>query len=198
MPDLQQAQLDHLAERTATYAQTFLWLSGRNRSTGATETLGLWTGDDHQSFAIDGATRLYYGAGTIINVAPVRAGVGLKVQHHRITLPPVLPEVRAALRGYEMRQAGVEVHVWPFNAAGRPIGEARRMIKGTLAEAPESLGPAGGENKTTLLIASAARRLTFALPLVKSNAALQERDATDKGREYSDVAGQWDVPWGEG
>lgn len=198
MPDIEPIQQADLAKRTATNAQAFLWLSGKNRSTGAVETLGLWTGDDHQQFTISGASRLYYGAGTIISVAPVRAGVGLKVQHHRITLPPVVPEVREALRGYEMRQAGVELHVWPFDAAGRPIGNARRMVKGTLAEAPESLGADGGESKITLVVASAARRLTFALPLVKSNAALKERDATDRGREYSDVAGEWTVPWGEG
>lgn len=198
MPDFDAAQQADLARRTATNAHVFLWLSGKNRSSGTVETLGLWTGDDHQQFTIDGQSRLYYGAGTIINVAPVRAGVGLKVQHHRISLPPVIPEIREALRGYEMRQAGAELHVWPFTEANRPIGPARRMVKGTLAEAPESLGADGSDSKITLVIASAARRLTFGLPLVKSNAALKERDPNDRGREYSDIAGEWTVPWGEG
>lgn len=197
MPDFDQAQIDELAQRTATQAHVFLWLTGRNRSTGNSESIGLWTGDDHEAFVIGGVSRPYYGAGAIIRVDPIRAGVGLSVRHHRVTLPPVLPEVRQLLRGYEMRQAAVELHVWPFNASGRPIGAAKRLVKGTLAEAPENLGAEGGDGKVSLVIASAARRLTFGLPLVKSNAALRERDATDRGREYSDVAGQWTVPWGE-
>lgn len=188
---------DALAERQGTLAHGMIWVVARNRETGAPEGIGLWQGDDHRSFAIDGVDRMYFGAGAVISIPPVQAAIGLQVRQYRVTLPPFLPEVRTALRAYDPRGARVEVHSVALNPeTGEPLGPPRRFIKGRLMQAPDSLGPKGSASSVELVIASAARGLTRSLPLLRTNDALLQRRAGERGREYSDVAGDWQVPWG--
>lgn len=197
MPDFEIAQQNQFEERRGTEAHVLVWIIAKNRDTGLPEAVGFWTGADHRIFIIDGQSRTYFGAGAVIDPGVLRAGIGLDVRYHTVTLPPMLDEVRQALRTFEPRGAEVQLHSIPFDLdqAG-PLGTPRRMIKGTLEAAPESLSENDGGTKTELKIASAFRQLTIGIPLLKSNEALLTRNPTDKGREYSDVVGEWNVPWG--
>ncbi len=198
MPDLHPIQSAQLQERQGSNAHAMLWITAKNRTTGADESLGFWTGDDHQEFIINGETRLYYGAGEVIEVPPIKTGVGLAVRQHRITLAALTDEARQLLRGYEPRQARVELHSAPLNVdTGAPLGPPIRMIKGTLNKAPETIGPKGGESGLVLTIVTTARRLTFGVPLLRSDKELRRRNPNDRAREYADVAGDWVIPWGE-
>ena len=197
MPELDPLQTAYLDEASGTLGHVLVWIVARNRNTGAPEALGFWTGDDHRDFTINGTLRTYFGAGDVIGVDPVKASIGLKVQTFRVILPPLVDEVKLLLRNYEPRLAQVEVHVIPFNTdSERPVANPVRMIKGQLNTAPEGLGEKGGNSQVVLNITSSARRMTFGVPLARSNAALQRRNPDDKGRNYSDVAGEWVVPWG--
>ncbi|MDK3072774.1 hypothetical protein QO034_06600 [Sedimentitalea sp. JM2-8] len=198
MPDLDTAQSAQLQERRGTNAHVLIWITAKDRTTGLPETIGFWTGDDHQEFVIGGETRLYFGAGEVIDVPPVKAGTGLAVLQHRITLGALTDEARQLIRGYDARQAGVEVHCQPMDIdTGQPLGAPIRMIKGTLNKAPETIGPKGGTSNLVLTVVTTARKLTFGLPLLRSDAELRRRNPNDRGREYADVAGDWVVPWGE-
>ncbi|UWQ73341.1 hypothetical protein [Leisingera sp. M658] len=191
-----QAQLQ-LAERRGTDARVLLWFQARNRTTGAPETLGFWTGDDHQEFLIDGEIRTYYGAGAVIDVPPIIAAPGFQVRQYRVKLPPMLDEVKQLLQQYDPRHAEVQIHSAVFDLdTGNLMPPVKRMFKGVLNEAPEELGGKGRPSFTQLVLVSPARKLTQGLPLKRSNAELQRRNADDRGREYSDVAGEWPVPWG--
>lgn len=195
--DFDAATYDMLAERQGTLAHGMVWIRARNRQTGAEEGVGFWQGDDHRSFTIGGEVRLYFGAGAVIAIPPVHAVVGLQVRQHRVELPPFLPEVRQALRVYDPREARVEIHGVALDpATGEPAGPPRRYVKGRLMEANEILGPKGAASSVELVIASAARSLTRSRPLLRTNAALVARRPGERGREYSDVAGEWHVPWG--
>jgi len=190
------SQIAQFQERRGTHGHVLLWIVARNRSTGVDEGIGLWSGDDHQEFSIDGATRLYYGAGTVIEVPPVQAAVGLDVRMHRVILPPFMDEVRQALRVYDPRGARVEIHAQPFDLdSNTALGSPVRFIKGTLDTAPEGLERAGSQ--VELQVASAARALTRGLPLHRTQAALAARTPGDLGRAYIDTVGEWSVPWGE-
>ncbi|PCH71941.1 MAG: hypothetical protein COC12_07020 [Rhodobacteraceae bacterium] len=197
MPILDQAQIDQLAERRGTNSHVLLWVVARERTSGADQAIGFWTGDDHRSFQIGAETRLYYGAGNVIDVAPVVAGVGLKVRHFRVSLTAATDEVRTLLRDYDPRLAPVEVHVAPMDIdTGGPLGTPKRMIKGTVNKLPEEVGAKGTQNKLEMTITSNALALTRALPLLRSNEELQRRLSTARGREYADVAGEWITQWG--
>lgn len=198
MPELTAAQIDQLMERRGTLSHVLLWLSARNRETGDIETIGLWTGDDHQVIMIGGEERLYYGAGAVIDPGILRAAAGLEVRYHRVTVPPILDEVRKALRGYDPRRAPVELHVCPMDIdSGAPLGPPVRVFKGTIEEAPEKRGPDGTPASREIVMASPARALTIGVPILKSQAALELRDPTDRGREHTDTVADRTIPWGE-
>lgn len=189
-----QAQLE---ERRGTDATALLWIRAKNRETGAPETLGLWTGDDHQEFLINGEIRAYYGAGNVIDVPPIVVKPGFVVRNLRIKLPPLTDQVKTLLHSYEPRLAAVEIHSCPMNIdTGRPLGEPKRMFKGFLNQAPQEIAAKGGAGFTELVLVSQGRRLTFGLPLKRSGDELQRRNPVDRGREYSDFAGDWTVQWG--
>ena len=140
MPEFDSIIEDQLAERQATAAEIMIWITARNRLTDAPESLGFWTGDDHRDFVVDGDTRTYLGAGSVIETGPLRATIGLDVMYFRVSMPPFLDEVRQALKVYDPRQAPVEVHSVVLDPqTGRPLGAPKRRVKGVLHGAPESL-----------------------------------------------------------
>lgn len=192
------AHIGQFQERRGTHVHVFLWIVGRNRLTGLDESLGLWTGDDTQEFSVGGQLRTYFGSGTVLGVGEIRVAPGLDVRIHTVTLPPFRDEVRTALRVYEARGARCELHSWPFDLdTGAPLGPAVRIVRGTLQGAPETLGQRPEQSRVEIKIASSARALTRADPLLRSDAALRARYPGDRGREYIDTVGEWSVPWGE-
>lgn len=187
-----------LAERRGTDAHALLWFQAKNRETGAPETLGFWTGDDHQEFLIDGEIRTYYGAGNVIDLPPIIVKPGFTARNLRVKMPPFTDEVKTLLQGYEARLAAVQIHSVALNIdTGAPMGEPVRAFKGFLNQAPQETGAKQGTSQTELVLVTAARRLTYGLPLKRSGAELQLRAPKDRGREYSDVAGDWTIPWGQ-
>ncbi|MVO16858.1 hypothetical protein [Parasedimentitalea huanghaiensis] len=197
MPTIAPAVQQQLDERRGTDAQVLLWIIAKNRDTGAPETIGFWTGDDHQEFLIGGEIRTYFGAGNVIDVPPIIAKTGFQVRHYRVSLPPLTDEVKTLIRQFEPRQAKVEIHSCPLDIdSGNPLAEPVRMFKGLLNEAPEELGRKGGESRTELVLVTSARSLTLGLPLKRSSAELQRRNPADRGREIVDTAGEWRGRWG--
>lgn len=113
-------------------------------------------------------------------------------------MPPFTDQVKTLLHTYEPRLAKVEIHSVAFNIdTSAVMGAPERAFKGFLNQAPQEIGAKNGTGQTELALVTAARRLTYGLPLKRSNAELQLRNATDRGREYSDVAGEWNIPWNQ-
>ncbi len=176
-----------------TEAHVLLHLMARRRSDGEPVPFGVWTGADHRDFVVDGAARSYLGAGLVIAVAPVRASLRNEVVVHRVALPPLRDEVRAAMALYDLHQAGAELHVVALQDHV-PIW-MRRLVRGVVDRTPSGLTREGGQ--VELEIVSAARKGTFGLPLFRSSEQLRRRAANDSFRDDSDVAGEWRVPWGQ-
>ena len=170
----------------------------RNRETGAQEALGLWQGDDHLTIAIDGANRTYYGAGGLIGVEPIRAGIGLEVRMLQLALSPLTPEVAQLLRGYDARLAPAEVHRGLLSLeTGQLIVEPIRVFRGWVDAVKIRTGEVGGTGEATVTLASAARGLTRPLTLTRSDAEMRRRNVGDAFRRYTDIAGEVGVWWGE-
>ncbi|UWQ92979.1 hypothetical protein K3727_09440 [Rhodobacteraceae bacterium M382] len=198
MPVLSPEQLSQFLERRGTMGHALLWVTARNRQTNLPESIGFWTGDDHQEFLIGGEIRTYFGSGSFIDVPLISAGVGFTIRQHRFKLAPFADEVRQLIRGYEPRRAKVELHAQPFDInSGNLLGAPIRMLKGYLDTAPEDLGPKNSDSVQEVVVVSSARDLTTALPLMRSNEELQKRAPNDRFREYSDIAGEVSIPWGQ-
>jgi hypothetical protein len=195
---LDTASAEYLSAHTGVASRHMVHVIGRNRDTGAQETLGLWQGDDHLTIAIGGVNRTYYGAGGLIGVEPIRAGIGLEVRMLQATLSPLTPEVALLLRGYDTRLAPAEVHRGLLSLeTGQLIAEPIRVFRGWVDALKIRTGEVGGTGEATVTLASAARGLTRALTLTRSDTEMRRRNTGDRFRDYADIAGEVGVWWGE-
>jgi hypothetical protein len=189
--------LAQFQNRTALSARILVWAVARNRSTGASESLGLWTGAQDRSFTIGGTPRTYAGAGSIMEIPPIVAQAGIAVRMQRISLSPLSPEVAALIRTYDARFAAIEIHRALFDpVTGLLVAEPHRLFKGIIDEVELPIDPKTGEARCDVTIASSARYLTRTLPLKRSDAT-QQRRLGDRFLRYVDVSGEVDVFWGE-
>ena len=190
-----------LASRGAIVSRTLIWIRARNRISGAEEALGLWNGDDHQNFRIDGETRLYTGAGGLVSVDPLTMQSGLVVRMHRVSLSPLAGEVEQAIRGYDPRLAPVEIHRALFAADTRDLIDApRRVFRGWIDAVQITTPAAGGTARCDVTLASSARALTRTLGLKKSDESQKLRSGpqgSDRFARYGDISGAVAVSWGE-
>ena len=194
----------YLAARSGVASRHMIYVLARNRETGATEALGLWQGDDHLTLAIGDVNRTYYGAGGLIGVEPIRAGIGLEVRMLQLALSPLTPEVAQLLHGYDARLAPAEVHRGLLSLeTGQLIAEPIRVFRGWVDEVKLKTGEVGGTGavgdtgEATVTLASAARGLTRALTLTRSDAEMRRRNTGDRFRDYTDISGEVGVWWGE-
>ena len=195
---LDQASAEYLSAGTGVASRHMVHVLARNRATGAQEALGLWQGDDHLTTGIAGTNRTYFGAGSVIGVEPIRAGIGLEVRMLQLTLSALTPEVAQLLRGYDARLAPTEVHRGLLSLeTGQLIAEPIRVFRGWIDEVKIRTGEVGGTGEATVTLASAARGLTRPLTLTRSDAEMRRRTLSDGFRTYTDVSGEVGVWWGE-
>lgn len=199
MPTIDTAVQSQFAERRGVEPRVLFWIEPRNRSTGLREAIGLSNLDDHRDFLVEGETRTFYGAGNVLGLQPIRSVTGLDVIYHSIELPPFTDEVRIILDQYDGHLAPVRIYSVALDVdTMEPLAAPIRFVKGTLQEAPKSLGaPGSATSKYVLKIASNARRLTQGLPIYRSQNWLERRASGDLGREHIGVSSDWVVPWGE-
>jgi hypothetical protein len=191
------AMIAYLGTRNAVNARSLLWVSARNRTTGAVETIGLWSGDDDRIFVIGGVSRLYYRAGGILDVAPIITRAGLEVRNQRVRLSHLSAPVLQMLRSYDARMAPVEIHRALFGINDNLLlEEPHRVFKGTVEKAPIPTPAKGGDAVIEMSLINATGILTRGLSLKKSNES-QRRRSDDRGRRYGDVSGAIEVAWGE-
>lgn len=202
MLTLPSAVLDHLTARKPLKVRRLIWVAGANRISGAIETMGLWTGDDHQDFVINGETRTYFGAGNIISIDGLRRSAGLEVRSVNLTLSSISPEVEMMIRGYDVRLAPVEIHRIYFDPeTDQTLGTPLRVFKGWIDKIDLKTPPEGQEADCKVTLVSNARAGTKGLTLKKSDGTQRLRKlpggAEDRFYQYTDIAGDVPVKWGE-
>ncbi|MDP3961791.1 MAG: hypothetical protein Q8Q26_17300 [Pseudorhodobacter sp.] len=187
----------HLAARTGLQVRLLAWVRAKNRSTGAEEAMGLWTGDDHQVLTIDGTERLYYGAGGVLGLDPITMRSGVVVGMQTVTLSPLAPEVAQMIRGYDTRLAPVDLHRAFFEPlSGALVDVPQRIFRGWIDKVQIRTPEVGGNATVEVTLASNARALTRGLALKKSDESLRVRAPTDGFFKYADVSDA-KVWWGE-
>lgn len=183
-----------LQARQGLKVRVFVWLNARNRSTGATETMGLWTGQDNEFFTVEGQSRLYYGAGNLLDIPPLEVAVGLDVRMYRISLTTLSPEVAQLVRGWDVKGAPVQIHRGIIDpATGILADPPHRVLEGSVDEVEWTNAALGDTPSCTLVIATSARDLTRSLPDTWSDAC-QRLVSGDRFLRYSDVKAK--VWWG--
>lgn len=198
MRDFSPATAAYFAARGPILAHVLMWVTARNRATGEHETIGFWTGADHQVFTIDGVARTYYAAGNMLAVDPLKWRAGLQVRTQRVTLSQVAPEVQELIRGYDPRHAAVEIHRALFDPVSEGLVDTPHLLlRGYVDKVSVTTPAKGATGDVTVEIASAARALTRPLNRYRSNASLTARAPTDTFRKYASTTDKIEVPWGK-
>lgn len=179
-------------------ARWAVWIEARDMRTGALAPAGYWTGDDAQSIVVDGVARDYYGAGAALSIEPITFQMGAVVQTQRVSLGPLAAEVRQVLRGYDTRQAQVQIHLVMLNALGAVVA-VEEVFVGVMDTFSINDGPIDDAGNATVTceaeLVSDARLLTRTLPVKMSDSSQRQRDPNDGFRRYADVAGEVEVKW---
>ncbi len=195
---LSTAENTYNESRDGQVRHVLIWMTAKNRTTGAAESTGFWTGKYDLNFVIDGVTRLYIGAGAALSVDDIPGGVGMDIRYVSARLAVVAPEVKEAILEYDPSLGPVEIHSAAFDlATGNLVAEPRRVFSGRINESPLEEGAEGGESLFEVRMASSARNLTLTTPLFKTDAEMRRRNASDRFREHVSTAGIRTVPWGE-
>lgn len=189
------ALTSYLGSFTGHEAAQLLWVQARNRTTGATETIGLSTRDDVDQITIDGQLRTYIGGRVLMSVEPFEYTAGLDVRVHRVTLSGIAPSVEQMVRQYDARLAPVEVHRAIYNTdTGAMVGAPERKLKGRLMGAGFQFSQSG-EATCDLSIASSARDLTRSLTGTYSSSTLKAVRPGDGFFDFADLSGSVQVEW---
>jgi len=189
--------LAYFQSRDGFNMHVLIWISARNRVSGATETIGFWTGEEDRDFFIGGVTRSYIALGPLMELLPVTMEKGLAVRMHRLSVAACSPEVLTALAVYDAAFAPVEAHRACYSVTtGALVAEPHLLTKGTLDHAPIPTPEIGGEAAVEASFSSAARSLTKPLTLTKSD-DVQKARSNDRFRRYQVISGQVQVAWGE-
>jgi hypothetical protein len=187
----------HLAARPGIVSQLLVWIEAPRVGETVTETIGLWSGEEDLTVTIDGVSRTYQGAGTLLQSEPIRAAAGLSVRVHRLMMAAVAPEVEDLIKGYETRFAPVEMRRALFDPETRQmVSEPHRIFRGMINEVEFQRAEPGGIPACVVDVVSETRALTRTLASKKSDATHRQR-AGDRFRRYGDIAGSVSVYWGE-
>ena len=198
MRSLPSAVAAHYAAGGHADVQVLVWITARDRVTGDPQSLGFWTGADHQVIEVEGASRTYYGVGALLEIEPVASVSSAQERVWSLSASPLDAQIAEAVRTYDARLAPVEVHEWHHDPiTNLPLADPVRVIRGTLMEMNIPTPPEGQDTAATLQIVSDAYRLTRGLTKKRSDEALQSRtDGADRFRRYNSLVGI-NVWWGE-
>jgi len=173
-----------------------VWIAAKNRDTGATETLGLWNGDQSEVVTINGTARTYIAGGSLLGIDDIDYRVGTEERMRGLRLSPINDAVELAIRGYEPRFAPIEVHEAVYNpATDRFVAEPHRIIRGWIDDLTINRAEVGGESSVEVRVAT-AMRAGSRHPGVKKSPEHQKRRGGDEFRRYSDISGSVEVNWG--
>ena len=178
-------------------ARYLLWIEAKNRGTGATETIGIWTGETPRTFTINGTDRDYVGAGALLSFEPIRSTVGLDVQIHNFTLSGLSNEVEDLIKLYDSRLAPVQFHEAFFNIDDNTlVDEPDRIYKGKINSTNWKTAEEGGTNEVVIGVASSARELTRTIAVFRSHASQINSFPGDNIRKYTALSRSTTVKWG--
>ena len=177
------------------HAEILIWIEAKNRSTGAIEAQGFWTGEGDRSFDPGSGSRLYKGDGRVVEVENFPYREGLEILTHRFSLAMADADIEALIRGTDCRMARVEIHRALFDADGNLIGTPHPMRIGDIDE--QSIMLAASGYVAQLVSVPLTRMGTVTLQEKRSHATQQDR-SNDKFFRYKNAPDSVVEPFGTG
>lgn len=203
MRALDAAEISAIQARTVV-AREFLWVTARNRDTGAPESRGLWNEVFDATVQVrDGRTgaiesRAFHGVGGALAIGPVPLTSDITVRTVEIALPHIDDVVELLVRGFDVRGAPMQAYRGYLDPATRAlVAPAKARFVGYVDGAPIVTPAEGGEGSVTINCVSTTRELTRTTPDVRSHESqLARTGGTDHFYADAGVVGQWEMIWG--
>lgn len=183
-------------------ARDFLWLVAREGS-GAAFPYGFWSGVGDVSAEVlnpdtgQPIARNFEGSGTLIQVSDIIGTSSIQTQNITVEMSQILPEVENIIRGYDLKQARVEIYRGLFSIESRQlVAPALCRFVGFVDTVDINTPEENGEGSVTLTCVSHTQEMSRSNPDTRSDASQRLRNATDNF--YQDVAtvGETEFFWG--
>lgn len=181
----------------------FLWIVARDRSTGNPYPYGFWSDVGSVSVQVvnplsqQAVTRSFEGAGTLIQISDIPAVSNLTVQTVTIEMSQINDSVATIVRGYDLKQARVEVFSGYFDPDTRALLEPAFCRFQGFVDQSEIKTPKEGEAGSIVLTCNShLAELTRSNPETRSHATQQRRDGNDGFFQDVAAVGEWNVDWG--
>lgn len=187
--------VDQLNLRGANAVRYLVWFDFKDPD-GTPNPLGIWTGDDIQSFFVLGGAKTFYGAGTILSIENMTTAMELSVRYTTLNLSGVHPQIVNALRGRKVKLCRTYIYQIFLNPqSGTAIADPVRIFKGWLDEMELPREAVNTPVTFKIRLASNSRILTRTVPALRSSEAYRLRNG-DTMLDYSAVTGDIKVIWG--
>jgi hypothetical protein len=184
-------------------ARDFLNVWPKNRSTGAEEEKGYWSGAGSVSASIinplTGSTvsRNYRGVGTLIQISDIPLVSNITVQRITIRMSHIDTDVMDALRTYDLRQARVQIFRGLFNPDTRVlVNAAIPRFLGFVDGAPLETPSENEEGSFVLECVSHTQEMLRSNPDVRSDESQKRRSGTDNFYQDTATVGDRELWWG--
>lgn len=188
----------------ALVARDFLWFVARDRTTGESVPVGFWSDIENVSAQVlDPDTllpvvRSYYGAGGLISIDDIPAVSTIQVQDVHIRMSQLDEQVANAVRGYDTKQARVEIHRGLFDPISRDlVAPAVVRFVGFVNVIEVHTGAENEDGYVDITCTSHTQELTRSNPATRSHADQQTRAPGDTFFIDAAVVGDWEFQWGE-
>lgn len=180
-----------------------VWITARNRVTGAPEERGIWAGSESTPLTVlrgtDGAqvTRPYYGGGEYLKIGDIPMTTTLTLETITVDLSQLADIAREIVRTHDVHRAAIEIHEIVLSpVTGMPIGADYPIFNGIIDGAPIKNPAVGGEGSTKLKCVSEMMAMLARTNTDKSSHEAQKRRSGDDLNIYSNTVEEWKLPWG--
>lgn len=173
-------------------ARDFLWIKARELVTGVPFSYGFWSDvGDVQAQVLNvetglAVTRNFEGSGSLVQISDIPLVANVTVQNVSISMSQLDPGVENIVRGYDLKQAGVEIYRGLFDVDSRQLlVPALCRFVGFVDVVTIKTPKENDAGSIELSCASHTQEMTRANPDTRSNDSQKKRSATDNF--YQDV-----------
>ncbi len=185
-------------------ARDFLWLVARDRTTSAPFSYGFWSDVGHVNAPILNPntglaeTRNFEGSGTLIQISDIPLVANLTVQTITVNMNQISEGVQNIVRGYDLKQAQVEVYRGLFSPVSRQlVAPAVNRFIGYVDQIEIKTPKEGEEGSISLTCASHSHEFTRYNPSTRSHEDQKLRDPYDDFFIDASTVGEWEHFWGQ-
>lgn len=178
----------------------FVWVQGRDRTTGAAQSLGFWSGDDDVTINVQtpegGLTSKTYIGGCNLAIEGLQYVADLTDGSVTIGMSQISPGTQQLVRGYDVRLGYVEVHATTWNGG---VLSSRPQLQwiGIVDDAQIATPAVGGDGAISLTVRSEIMsQLTEINPAKSSDTHQERRSSGDQFSRYSGMIRSRKIEWG--